>query len=84
MCPHRGQSPDEGEKKSDTTTFVSVGSRTTVQESTQEGLTSGFGMGPGITPPLWPCTLSNLIDKFALDRGPHRCVDGNKKMHIGC
>ena len=24
-----------------------VGSRTTVPEQTQEGLTSGFGMGPG-------------------------------------
>ena len=21
------------------------------------GLTSGFGMGPGVTPPLWPATL---------------------------
>ncbi len=39
-----------------TATNVPVGSRTTVQESTQEGLTSGFGMGPGIAPPLWPCT----------------------------
>ncbi len=29
-------------------TDVPVGSRTTVQERTQEGLTSGFGMRPGI------------------------------------
>ena len=43
-------------KKEGTTTIVPVGSRTTVQESTQEVLTSGFDMGPGITPPLWPCT----------------------------
>ena len=43
-------------KMGGTATNVPVGSRTTVQESTQEGLTSGFGMGPGITPPLWPCT----------------------------
>ena len=45
-----------GMKMGGTATNVPVGSRTTVQESTQEGLTSGFGMGPGITPPLWPCT----------------------------
>ena len=70
MCPHRDICPDEGENKSDTTTNVPVGSRTTVQETTQEGLTSGFGMGPGITPPLWPCTLSNLIDKFAVRQRP--------------
>jgi hypothetical protein len=41
---------------------VPVGFRTTVQETTQEGLTSGFDMGPGITPPLWPCsTLSSNL-----------------------
>ena len=34
-------------KMGGTATNVPVGSRTTVQESTQEGLTSGFGMGPG-------------------------------------
>ena len=51
-----------GMKESGTATNVPVGSRATVQESTQEGLTSGFGMGPGRTPPLWPCTThpSNL------------------------
>ena len=43
-------------KMGGTATNVPVGSRTTVQESTQEGLTSGFGMGPGITPPLWSCS----------------------------
>ncbi len=43
-------------KESGTATQVPVGSRTTVQNTTQEDLTSGFDMGPGITPPLWPCT----------------------------
>ena len=43
-------------KESGTATNFPVGSRATVQESTQEGLTSGFDMGPGSTPPLWPCT----------------------------
>ena len=62
MCLHRGSEAPMKAEKSDTTTTVSVGSRTTVQGTTQEVLTSGFGKGPGITPPLWPCTLSNLID----------------------
>ncbi len=34
-------------KKRGTVTVVPVGSRTTVPELTQMGLTSGFGMGPG-------------------------------------
>ncbi len=51
-----------GEVECGTTTNVPVGFRTTVQETTQEGLTSGFDMGPGITPPLWPCsTLSSNL-----------------------
>ena len=36
----------EGRKRGTMTDFP-VGSRTTVPEQTQEGLTSGFGMGPG-------------------------------------
>jgi len=34
-------------KESGTATNFPVGFRATVQETTQEGLTSGFGMGPG-------------------------------------
>ena len=34
-------------KKRGTVTDIPVGSRTTVPELTQMGLTSGFGMGPG-------------------------------------
>ena len=45
-----------GVKESGTATNFPVGFRATVQETTQEGLTSGFDMGPGRTPPLWPCT----------------------------
>ena len=37
----------EIESKKVTTTQVPVGFRTTVQYTTQKGLTSGFGMGPG-------------------------------------
>ena len=48
-------------KMGGTATNVPVGSRTTVQESTQEVLTSGFDMGPGITPPLWPCSTFSRI-----------------------
>ena len=40
----RGSS--EGRKRG-TVTDIPVGSRTTVPELTQVGLTSGFGMGPG-------------------------------------
>ena len=40
----RGSS--EGRKRG-TVTDIPVGSRTTVPELTQMGLTSGFGMGPG-------------------------------------
>jgi len=44
-------------------TDVSVGSRTTVPELTQEGLTSGFGMGPGkhLRYDRAPILLSNWI-----------------------
>jgi len=35
-----------------------VGSRTTVQQRTWVDLTAGFGMGPGVSPPLWPSNLS--------------------------
>ena len=31
-----------------------MGSRTTVQQRTQVVLTAGFGMRPGVSPPLWP------------------------------
>src|SRR5207247_7253780 len=31
-----------------------AGSRTVVPQGTWAGLTSGFGMGPGVSPPLWP------------------------------
>ena len=49
----RGSDPSrpkatEIESKNVTTTQFPVGFRTTVQYTTQKGLTSGFGMGPGI------------------------------------
>src|SRR5439155_20808457 len=31
-----------------------AGSRTALPKGTWAGLTSGFGMGPGVSPPLWP------------------------------
>ena len=31
-----------------------AGSRTALPQGTWAGLTSGFGMGPGVSPPLWP------------------------------
>ena len=46
-------------EEGDTATTFPVGSRTTVPEWTQMGLTSGFDMGPGIAPSLWPCTPSS-------------------------
>ena len=48
-----------------------TGSRTAVPEGTQAGLTSGFGMGPGVSPPLWPSHPS----PSGIRRGALRIVD---------
>ena len=50
-----------------------MGSRTIVQRITQVGLTAGFGMRPGVSPPLWPSnhhypkfmTIHNLFNDWA-------------------
>ena len=78
--PPLGPKDPNGSGKSDTTTTVSVGSRTTVPGTTQKGLTSGFGMGPGISPSLWSCTLSNWIDRITVEQRPTQvCGAGIKK-----
>ncbi len=70
VAPTEAEAPVKAKGESDTTTTFPVGSRTTVQGTTQEVLTSGFGMGPGISPPLWSCTLSNRIGKFTVRQRP--------------
>jgi hypothetical protein len=49
-------------------------SRSSVQHDTWAGLTSGFGMGPGVSPPLWPLlpcvVLSKILWIFSSGSGP--------------
>ena len=77
-----------------------VGSRTTVPESTQVGLTSVFGMGTGVSPPLWPSnhrypdSLRNLfnvepvwtVSSRGLNTSLPRCVhpDPIKRVFYSC
>lgn len=62
----------DGSGKSDTTTTFSVGSRTTVQGTTQKGLTAGFGMGPGRHLRYGRVQLLFEFEStFLLNRGPH-------------
>src|SRR6266566_1329262 len=36
-----------------------AGSRTALPQGTWAGLTSGFGMGPGVSPPLWRLAITD-------------------------
>ena len=72
MCLHWSPKAPMEAEKSDTTTTVSVGSRTTVQGTTQEVLTSGFGMGPGRHLRYGRVQLLFEFEStFLLNRGPH-------------
>ena len=51
-----------------------------VVSSALAGLASGFGMGPGVSLPLWTAvTLFSLVFKC-----PHACVWGRCFLVVGC
>ncbi len=55
-----------------------VGSRTTVPQGTWMGLTSGFGMGPGVSPPLWPS--NRPLPPFILPLDIYRYAAGEPRV----
>lgn len=75
---------NEIESKNVTTTQFPVGFRTTVQYTTQKGLTSGFGMGPG-RPLRYGREQSSIeYDRhIAVEQRAHTGAVLEKRMHTG-
>ena len=59
--------------------MVPEDSRTSVQHTTCSGLTSGFGMRPGVSRKLWP--LSPHVVYFFLDAGKEHYILHLTELH---
>ena len=49
--------------------------------SAQEGLTSVFGMGTGIAPPLWPPALKTMPRMLPLFKKAQKAAEGKRKKN---